>query len=126
MAEQLIRNEQVVSSILTTSSTPKTLVYQGFSAFSCHEQISRFSAASFCQKSGRFVECVKFTAEKSVSILFSYGAEDLNKDVVKFQSAQEQDESFDKARRVLFRVEGQRLGSVVDHKRLRQANAAFA
>ena len=33
MAEQLIRNEQVVSSILTTSSIPKTLVWQGFSAF---------------------------------------------------------------------------------------------
>lgn len=33
MAEQLIRNEQVVSSILTTSSIPQSLTYQGVAAF---------------------------------------------------------------------------------------------
>ena len=47
MAEQLIRNEQVVSSILTTSSTPKTLVYQGFSAFLCLQKIGP-KTADFC------------------------------------------------------------------------------
>ncbi len=65
------------------------------------------------QKYGSFVDCVIFSAKNSVSILFSYGAEDLNKDVVKLQSAQEQDESFDKARHVLFRVKRERLRSVL-------------
>ena len=82
-------------------------------------------AASFYQKGGRFVEWVRFSAKNRVSLLFSDCAEDLNKDVVEFQPAQEHNESLDKARRVLFRVEGQRLGSVVDHQRLCQTNSAF-
>ena len=47
MAEQLIRNEQVVSSILTTSSTPQSLTYQGVAAFLCLEKIGP-KTADFC------------------------------------------------------------------------------
>ena len=54
MAEQLIRNEQVVSSILTTSSTPKTLVNQGFSAFLCLK--------NYGPKTAVFCVCCHFVA----------------------------------------------------------------
>ena len=47
MAEQLIRNEQVVSSILTTSSIPQSLVYQGVAAFLYLKKIGP-KTADFC------------------------------------------------------------------------------
>ena len=67
MAEQLIRNEQVVSSILTTSSIPQSLMYQGVAAFLCLKKIGpKTGQKSICSK---FVPNGSNTQEKHFHIV---------------------------------------------------------
>ena len=114
--------EQLYALLMNLKTHSKVYIYI---LFVFHHENLRFFGVFIIPKRRRSVECVKFSAENDVLILFSNSAEDLNKDVVKLQSAQEQDDSFNKARRVRFCMKGKRLCSVVDHKRLRQTNSAF-